>query len=67
MNPSLFMGSKSEENSQEFLDMVQKVIDIIGITLSESTELAVYHLQDIAYTWFKQWKEGRSVVAGPLE
>lgn len=59
MSLSLFSGSKSKENPQEFLDMVQKVTDIIGVTTCKSTELASYQLQDVAYTWFKQWKGDR--------
>ena len=44
MNPPSFLGSKSNENPQEFLDQVQKVNDIIGVTTIESAELAVYQL-----------------------
>lgn len=44
MNPPLFWGSKSEEDPQVFFDMVQEVIDIMGITSSESAELTAYQL-----------------------
>lgn len=53
MNLPLFSRSKFEKYSQDFLDMVHKVIYIMGITSSESAKLAVYQLQDIAHTWFK--------------
>ena len=53
MNPPAFMGSKSEEDLHKFLDMVQKVMDIMGVTSSASVELAAYQLQDISRTWFK--------------
>lgn len=44
INPPLFTDSKSEEDSQEFLDQVQKVTDIMGVTSSKSVELATYQL-----------------------
>ncbi|KAF3637226.1 hypothetical protein FXO38_23815 [Capsicum annuum] len=39
INPSVFLGSKSYEDLQEFLDIVQKVNDIMGVTFSNSVEL----------------------------
>lgn len=53
MNIPLFLGCKSEEDPQESHDMVQKVIDIMGVTSSECAELATYQLQDVTHTWFK--------------
>ena len=53
MNPPLFLGSKFEEDLQEFLDMVQKVTNIMGVTASERAELTTYQLQNMAHTWFK--------------
>lgn len=44
MNPPSLTGSKSEEDPYEFLDMVQKVMDIVGVTSSQSAELVVYQL-----------------------
>lgn len=42
MNPSVFFGSKLEEDLPEFLDSVQKVTEIMGFILSKSIDLAVY-------------------------
>ncbi|KAF3685313.1 putative inositol hexakisphosphate and diphosphoinositol-pentakisphosphate kinase 1-like [Capsicum annuum] len=50
MNPPSFMGSKFEEDPQEFLDMVQKVTDAMGVMSSQSAKLAAYQLQDVAHT-----------------
>lgn len=44
MNHHVFLGSKSDEDPQEFLDTTHKVIDIMGVTSSESAKLAVYQL-----------------------
>ncbi|KAF3661550.1 hypothetical protein FXO37_12888 [Capsicum annuum] len=54
MNPPSFLGFKSNEDPQEFLDQVQKVTYIMGVNFSESAELAAYQLQDVAHTRFKQ-------------
>ncbi|KAF3646390.1 hypothetical protein FXO38_19205 [Capsicum annuum] len=67
MNPPSFMGSKSAKDPKKFLDMVQKVMDVMGVTSSKSAKLAIYQLQDVAPTWFKKWKIDRGVDAGPLE
>lgn len=42
MNPTLFIGSKSVEDTQEFLDIVQMVTVIMGVTSSKSVYLASY-------------------------
>ena len=67
MNPLSFLWSKIDEDPQEFLDQVQKVTDIMGVTSSENAELAAYQLQDMAHTWFKQWKSERSDDVGLIE
>lgn len=43
------------------------VTNIMGVTASESADLAAYKLQDVAHTWFKQWKIDTSVDAGPVK
>ena len=67
MNPPSFHGSKVDEDPLKFIDQVQKVTDIMGVTTIESAKLAAYQLQDVTYTWFKQWKPERSDDTGPLE
>ena len=44
MNPPTFTGLKLDEDPHKFLDQVQKIIDIMGVTASECVELAVYQL-----------------------
>ncbi len=51
MNPLSFHGSKFDKDPQEFIDQVQKVIDIMGVTSIESAELAAYHLQEFVHDW----------------
>ena len=50
MNPPIFYGSKVDEDPQEFLDEVYKVLYVIRVTSSEKPELASYQLKDVAQT-----------------
>ncbi|PHT60356.1 Cell division control protein 48 -like protein C [Capsicum baccatum] len=45
MNSPLFSRYKYEDDPQESLDGLEKITDIMGVTDSESAELAVYRLQ----------------------
>ena len=67
MNPPQFPGFNLEEDPQEFLDQVQKVTDIMGVTSSESAKIVAYQLQDIAHTWFKKLKVDRGIDVEPIE
>ena len=67
LNPLSFHGSKSDKDPQEFIDQVQKVINIMGVTSIESDDLATYQLQDVDHDWYKQWKSERLEDAGPIE
>ncbi|WMV54906.1 hypothetical protein MTR67_048291 [Solanum verrucosum] len=67
MNPHKFYGSKIEEDPQEFIDEVYKILVIMGVTLVEKAELAAYQLKWVAQIWFNQWKEARPEEAGPIE
>ena len=39
----------------------------MGVTSSESADLATYQLQDVDYTWFKKWKVDRGIDVELLE
>ena len=39
MNPPEFYGSKLNEDPQEFIDEIFKIVDIMGVTTSEKAEL----------------------------
>ncbi|XP_049405072.1 uncharacterized protein LOC125868481 [Solanum stenotomum] len=67
MNPLEFYGSKLEEDPQEFLDEVYKILAIMGVTSVEKGELATYQLKGVAQVWYDQWKGERHVGAGPVE
>ncbi|KAK4731588.1 hypothetical protein R3W88_024576 [Solanum pinnatisectum] len=67
MNPPMFLGSKVEEDPQDFLDEVYKVVNAMGVTSIEKVELVAYQLKDVAQVWFTQWKSNRPVEAGPID
>ncbi|KAK4724069.1 hypothetical protein R3W88_026848 [Solanum pinnatisectum] len=46
INPPVFLCSKMEEDPQEFVDEVYKVVDAMGVTSVKKAELAAYRLKD---------------------
>ncbi|WMV25054.1 hypothetical protein MTR67_018439 [Solanum verrucosum] len=64
MNPRTFYGSKVEEDPQEFVNEVYKVLAIMGVTPVEKVELDAYQLKGIAQVWHDQWKEARPEFPG---
>jgi len=67
MNSTEFHCFKMDEDPQEFIEGLQKSVDIIGVTPVENVELAAYQLKGVAQVWFNQWKEERVVDVGPLD
>ena len=52
INPLTFYGSKVDEDPQEFLYEVYKVLYAMGVTSSEKDELASYQLKNVAQTLY---------------
>ncbi|XP_049378133.1 uncharacterized protein LOC125842894 [Solanum stenotomum] len=67
MNPSKFYGSKIEEDPQEFINEVYKILATVGVTLVEKAELATYQLKRVAQILFNKRKEERPEEMGPIE
>ena len=61
INPLTFYGSKVDEDPQEFVDEVYKVLYIRGVTSSDKAELASYQLKDVAQTWYVECRDNRSL------
>ncbi|WMV38037.1 hypothetical protein MTR67_031422 [Solanum verrucosum] len=66
-NPAEFHGSKVDENSQEYIDELYKIVEIMKVSPMEKEEFITYQLKDVAQVWFKQWKEERAIDGGPLD
>ena len=54
MNPPTFYGSKVEEDPQEFIDNVYKILYAMGLSTSEKTDLSTYELKDVDQAWYLQ-------------
>ncbi|KAH0712114.1 hypothetical protein KY289_008073 [Solanum tuberosum] len=61
-NPPKFYGSKVEEDLQEFIDEVYKVLAIIEVTSGEKAESAANQLKGVSQVWYNQWKKTRLVL-----
>ena len=65
INPPVFTGSKNDEDPQNFIDEVWKILKAMHAIKTEGAELISYHLKDVANMWFNQWDEGRGEEAEP--
>ena len=66
MNPPTFYGSKVDENPQEFIYEVYKILLALGLSTSEKAELATYQLKDVKQAWYVQWRDNRPLSGGLL-
>uniref|UniRef100_A0A0V0HR21 Putative ovule protein n=1 Tax=Solanum chacoense TaxID=4108 RepID=A0A0V0HR21_SOLCH len=66
MNPLDFHGYKVEEDPQEFIDEVYKVLMIMGVTQVGKEGVGAYQLKGVAQVLFNQWKHKKTVDVGPL-
>lgn len=48
MNPPIFFGSMVNEDPQEYLDDVYKILYAMGVKSNKKAELAAYNLKDVA-------------------
>ena len=56
MNPPTFYGSKIDEDPQEFIDEVSKILLAMVLSTSEKVESGTYQLNDVAQAWYVQWR-----------
>ena len=61
----MFFGSKMNENPQDILDEVYKILYTMGVICNEKVDLASYQLKDVAQTWYNQWRDNRVITACP--
>ena len=47
MNPPIYIGSKTADDPQEFVDMIHKVICAMGLTNVEKAKIVSYQLMDV--------------------
>ena len=59
MNPPTFYQSKVEEDPQEFIDEIYKILHVMGLITSEKDDLDTYQLKDVAQICYVQWRDNR--------
>ncbi|XP_069154460.1 uncharacterized protein [Solanum lycopersicum] len=64
MNLPIFIGYKTAEDPQEFMDEVQKILVAMGATKIDKAELYSYKLKDVRKAWCKMWQDTRSLAGG---
>ena len=67
MNPPIFLGSKVNEDPQEFLDVLYKILSAMGVKSREKAEFALYQLRDVSQICYTQWKDNKPEGLGPIE
>ena len=48
MNPSVYYGSNTNEDPQEFVDEVHKILCAMGVSEVEKAELDAYQFKDVS-------------------
>ncbi|WMV46632.1 hypothetical protein MTR67_040017 [Solanum verrucosum] len=56
-DPTDPLAKQVEEDPQEFIDEVYKVLMIMGVTPVEKEKLTAYQIEGVSHVWFNQWKE----------
>ena len=64
MNAPTLYGFKVDEDPQEFIDEVYKILYAMGVSSIVKVELATYQLKDLYQTWYVQWRDNRPLRGG---
>lgn len=65
MNPTMFCGSKVNEDPWDFIDEVYKILYAMEFSLNEKAVLDSYQIKDVVQTLYTQWRDNRALRAGP--
>ncbi|XP_075078500.1 uncharacterized protein LOC142164566 [Nicotiana tabacum] len=66
LDPPVFTGVDHNADPQDFLDIMQRTLQIIHATDVESVEFTSYRLRDVAVTWYETWKQTRGPNVPPV-
>ena len=61
INRLMFFRSRSDKDPKDFLNVVYKILYVLGVTSIEKAELAAYQIKDVSQTWFVQWRDNREL------
>ncbi|KAG5579515.1 hypothetical protein H5410_050142, partial [Solanum commersonii] len=56
MNPLSFTSSSTTEDPENFIKELKKVFEVMHLVDTLIVELAAYQMNNVARTWFDQWK-----------
>ncbi|XP_047264093.1 uncharacterized protein LOC124896567 [Capsicum annuum] len=65
MNPPKFIGTKVEEDPQEFVDEMDKIFKVMHVDQIEDVELSAYQLKEVANQWYNEWEDAKGDSAEP--
>ena len=55
----IFYGSVIEEEPQELIDEIYKILYSMELTTSEKADSATYQFKDVVQPWYVQWRDYR--------
>ncbi|XP_049387783.1 uncharacterized protein LOC125852068 [Solanum stenotomum] len=58
-----FTGSDPNEDPQDFIDQIQRTLDVMHVSGKEALELTAYRLKGVAILWYEAWKQSRGIEA----
>ena len=53
LDPPSFTGSVPKEDPQDFVDQIQRTLDVMHMGGTEAVELAMYRLKGVAILWYE--------------
>lgn len=59
LNPPTFTGVKVDEDTQGFMDEIEKIYRVMQDTNMKGIDFVAYHLKDFAYQWYEEWDKDR--------
>ena len=65
LDPPSFTGSDPKEDPQDFIDQIQRTLDVMHVGGIEAVELATYRLKGMAILWCEAWKQSKGIDAPP--
>ncbi|XP_070009766.1 uncharacterized protein [Nicotiana sylvestris] len=65
LDPPVFTGADPNEDPQVFIDIVQRMLQVMKANATKSVELASYRLRDVAVNWYESWELYRGEDAPP--
>ena len=66
MDPPTFTGSDLNEDPQDFIDQIQRTLEVMHVSGRETVELAAYRFKGEAIYWYEDWKRSRGIDAPPV-